>query len=248
MPILSQLLKAETAEREVRSTPYQLKAARFPVYRDFAGFDFTSSEVARSAADRHLAEPAVEDAGQGPEIQALRREHLVAEYASACPAFRGTTGRNTDGPISGSSQPAGVARGCGHPGGRCRTGGRGGGSCPFRGSCPAPGSRPGSCTASVPCGAVCQSCRSPRWVIPPVKRGVRPMSPPRMPLPPNVFHLIPDDGDIGLVADRMGGRMVARCLVASRSARVPVARQTGGQSDLISESDHTGKLPRRDDD
>ncbi len=45
MPILSQLLKAETAEREVRSTAYQIKAARFPPYRDLAGFDFTSSEV-----------------------------------------------------------------------------------------------------------------------------------------------------------------------------------------------------------
>src|SRR3546814_7789373 len=45
IPILSQLLKAETAEREVRSVDYQLKIARFPVYRDLAGFDFTSSEV-----------------------------------------------------------------------------------------------------------------------------------------------------------------------------------------------------------
>ena len=45
MPILAQLLKAETAEREVRSTTYQLKTARFPAYRDLAGFDFASSEV-----------------------------------------------------------------------------------------------------------------------------------------------------------------------------------------------------------
>jgi DNA replication protein DnaC len=45
IPILSQLLKAETAEREVRSTAYQLKTARFPAYRDLNGFDFTSSEV-----------------------------------------------------------------------------------------------------------------------------------------------------------------------------------------------------------
>ena len=44
-PILSQLLKAETAEREVRSVAYQLKVARFPVYRDLAGFDFGHSEV-----------------------------------------------------------------------------------------------------------------------------------------------------------------------------------------------------------
>lgn len=45
MPILSQLLKAEIAEREVRSTAYQIKAARFPAYRDLTGFDFASSEV-----------------------------------------------------------------------------------------------------------------------------------------------------------------------------------------------------------
>src|SRR3546814_13532651 len=45
VPILSQLLKAETAEREVRSVAYQLKAARLPAYRDLAGFDFASSET-----------------------------------------------------------------------------------------------------------------------------------------------------------------------------------------------------------
>ena len=45
IPILSQLLKAETAEREVRSTAYQLKTARFPAYRDLNGFDFSSSEI-----------------------------------------------------------------------------------------------------------------------------------------------------------------------------------------------------------
>ena len=45
IPILSQLLKAETAEREVRSVSYQLKVARFPAYRDLAGFDFASSEI-----------------------------------------------------------------------------------------------------------------------------------------------------------------------------------------------------------
>ncbi len=45
IPILFQLLKAETAEREVRSTAYQLKSARFPAYRDLNGFDFASSEI-----------------------------------------------------------------------------------------------------------------------------------------------------------------------------------------------------------
>jgi|SRR6185437_7795235 len=37
--ILSQLLKAETADREERSAAYQLKAARSPNYYDLAGFD-----------------------------------------------------------------------------------------------------------------------------------------------------------------------------------------------------------------
>ena len=45
VPILSQLLKAEIAEREVRSIAYQLKAARFPAYKDLAGFDLATSEV-----------------------------------------------------------------------------------------------------------------------------------------------------------------------------------------------------------
>ncbi len=45
VPILSQLLKAEVAEREVRSIAYQIKAAKFPAYKDLAGFDFASSEV-----------------------------------------------------------------------------------------------------------------------------------------------------------------------------------------------------------
>src|SRR5215213_7656304 len=45
VPILSQLLKAEVAEREVRSIAYHMKAARFPAYKDLAGFDFAASAV-----------------------------------------------------------------------------------------------------------------------------------------------------------------------------------------------------------
>jgi DNA replication protein DnaC len=45
IPILSQLLKAELAEREVRSITCHMKAARFPAYKDLAGFDFAASEV-----------------------------------------------------------------------------------------------------------------------------------------------------------------------------------------------------------
>jgi DNA replication protein DnaC len=43
--VLASLLKAEVAEREVRSINYQMKAARFPAYRDLTGFDFAQSSV-----------------------------------------------------------------------------------------------------------------------------------------------------------------------------------------------------------
>jgi len=45
LPVLETLLKAETAERDVRSINYQLKVAKFPAYRDLAGFDFAQSVV-----------------------------------------------------------------------------------------------------------------------------------------------------------------------------------------------------------
>ena len=45
VPMLSQLLKAELAEREVRSIAYHMKVARFPAYKDLSGFDFTASEI-----------------------------------------------------------------------------------------------------------------------------------------------------------------------------------------------------------
>jgi len=42
---MEQLLAAERAERDVRSTAYQMRAARFPGHRDLAGFDFAQARV-----------------------------------------------------------------------------------------------------------------------------------------------------------------------------------------------------------
>ena len=57
MPMLSQLLKAETAEREVRSISYQIKSARFPAYKDLSAFTFASSEVNEALVRQlHLGE------------------------------------------------------------------------------------------------------------------------------------------------------------------------------------------------
>ena len=43
--LLDTLIKAEVADREVRSIQYQMRIAKFPAYRDLSGFDFTESTV-----------------------------------------------------------------------------------------------------------------------------------------------------------------------------------------------------------
>ena len=43
--ILDKLIKAEVAEREVRSINYQMRIARFPAHRDLAGYGFKDSVV-----------------------------------------------------------------------------------------------------------------------------------------------------------------------------------------------------------
>ncbi len=44
-PIPNDLLKAEVADREVRSINYRMKVAKFPAHRDLTGCDFTESIV-----------------------------------------------------------------------------------------------------------------------------------------------------------------------------------------------------------
>ncbi|WP_176314311.1 IS21-like element helper ATPase IstB [Burkholderia vietnamiensis] len=45
--LLERLLQAEVADRAVRSVSHQMNAAKFPVHRDIAGFDFDGSPVDR---------------------------------------------------------------------------------------------------------------------------------------------------------------------------------------------------------
>ena len=45
IPLLEILIAAEIAERDVPSITSQLQTAKFPVYRDLAGFDFAQSDV-----------------------------------------------------------------------------------------------------------------------------------------------------------------------------------------------------------
>jgi DNA replication protein DnaC len=43
--LIEHLLQAEHTDRHMRSVSHQMKAARFPLHRDLAGFDFASSKV-----------------------------------------------------------------------------------------------------------------------------------------------------------------------------------------------------------
>ena len=47
--LIEHLLQAEHTDRAMRSVGHQMKAAKFPIHRDLAGFDFEASKV-----DRHL--------------------------------------------------------------------------------------------------------------------------------------------------------------------------------------------------
>lgn len=46
--LIEHLLEAEHTDREIRSMRYQIQAAKFPVHRDLAGFDFDNAKVDRS--------------------------------------------------------------------------------------------------------------------------------------------------------------------------------------------------------
>ena len=49
--LVEHLLQSEHTDRAMRSINYQLHAARFPVHRDLAGFDFEQSRVDRELID-----------------------------------------------------------------------------------------------------------------------------------------------------------------------------------------------------
>jgi DNA replication protein DnaC len=61
--LIEHLLQAEHTDRHMRSISYQMHAARFPVHRDLAGFDFAQSKVERSLVER-LADLSFADEAQ----------------------------------------------------------------------------------------------------------------------------------------------------------------------------------------
>jgi len=61
--LLRHLVEAESTDRAIRSISYQMHAARFPIHRNLAGFDFSQSKVDESLIER-LATMEFTDAAQ----------------------------------------------------------------------------------------------------------------------------------------------------------------------------------------
>lgn len=105
LPILSQLLKAETADREVRSTAYQLKAARFPSYRDLTGFDFASSEVNEALVRQLHRCEFLEDAHNAVLVGGPGTGRRISPRRSASRPSNSTASASASSPPSSSSTP-----------------------------------------------------------------------------------------------------------------------------------------------
>ena len=60
--MIEHLLQAEGADRVMRSVSHQMKAAKFPVHRDMAGFDFEVSSVDRQLMSTLAATAFTDDA------------------------------------------------------------------------------------------------------------------------------------------------------------------------------------------
>lgn len=61
--LIEHLLRAEHTDRAMRSVSHQMTAAKFPVHRDLAGFDFDSSKVDQALV-RQLATLTFTDTAQ----------------------------------------------------------------------------------------------------------------------------------------------------------------------------------------
>ncbi|TKB45797.1 IS21-like element helper ATPase IstB [Thalassotalea mangrovi] len=113
LPVLETLLKAEVADREVRSIAYQMKVAKFPAYRDLFGFEFQYSAVNETVIrGLHRCE-FVEDSQNivfigGPgtgkthlataiAVQAVQHHHLRVRFFSTVELINGLEKEKLDG-------------------------------------------------------------------------------------------------------------------------------------------------------
>ena len=89
--LIEHLLQAEHTDRAMRSVRYQLSAAKFPVHRDLAGFDFDSSKVDERLV-RQLATLSFTDTAQNAVLiggPGTGKTHLATAIAVSGIASKG---------------------------------------------------------------------------------------------------------------------------------------------------------------
>ena len=89
--LIEHLLEAETTDRAMRSVSYQMNAAKFPVHRDLAGFDFDSSNVDQPLV-RELATLSFTDTAQNAVFiggPGTGKTHLATAMAVSGIALQG---------------------------------------------------------------------------------------------------------------------------------------------------------------
>ena len=72
--LIEHLLQAEATDRAMRSVSHQMHAAKFPVHRDLAGFDFEVSPVDRKLV-RQLADGGLHRGGAQRRAGGRARSH-----------------------------------------------------------------------------------------------------------------------------------------------------------------------------
>ena len=83
--LIENLLQAEHEDRAMRSVRYQLTAARLPVHRDLAGFDFEASSVDRKLVERLATMAFTQDAHNAVFVggTGTGKSHLATAIAVA---------------------------------------------------------------------------------------------------------------------------------------------------------------------
>lgn len=79
--LIEHLLHAEQTDRTMRSIRHQMHAAKFPVHRDLAGFDFTQSKVDKRLIDELATAAFTEHAHNVVFIGGTGKTHLATALA-----------------------------------------------------------------------------------------------------------------------------------------------------------------------
>lgn len=88
--LLEHLLQAEGTDRVMRSVSHQMHAAKFPVHRDMAGFDFEVSPVDRKLVETLATTAFTEDAHNVVLVGGLARARRIWPRPLASRASPGT--------------------------------------------------------------------------------------------------------------------------------------------------------------